>query len=181
MNLDQKLEMARVRAEKEAGGFTNDNKITRQLKAEMQKLEEEYGKDFAQAKRTFDGLVSLEDFYDSVEEQLERRDDYIKECEEEIKRLNDYFSQAVQDLEQEQLTGEELKECYATIAKLERQVQDLEQEISVLEQDDPLEKHLKSTAWNLNRIANVLEEQFALSDSQSILAQLRSKGGRKNG
>jgi chromosome segregation ATPase len=139
MNLEQKLEMARVRAEQAEA----DLKIRNQLNAEMKELEREYGKDFAQTKRTFDGLVPLEDFYDSYEEQLERRDEYIKECEAKIRRLQ----------------------------KL----------VDELESEDPLEKHLKSTAWNLNRIANVLEEQFALSDSQAILAQLRSKGGRKNG
>jgi chromosome segregation ATPase len=143
MNLDQKLEMARVRAEKEAGGFANDKEIRRQLKAEMKQLEEEYGKDFAQTKRTFDGLLPLEGYYDSYAEQMQRRDEYINECEAKIRRLQ----------------------------KL----------VDELESEDPLEKHLKSTAWNLNRIANVLEEQFALSDSQAILAQLRSKGGRRNG
>ena len=116
MNLEQKLEAARTRAEKQS--FTSHQK-------------------------DFNSLTPNEGFYDSVAEQIERRNEYIEICEEEIKRLQNLVNE--------------------------------------LDAEDPLEKHLKSTAWNLNRIANVLEEQFSLSDSQAILAQLRSKGGRKNG
>ena len=114
MNLDQKLEIARVRAEK---------------------------KSFKSQQQDFNSLVPNEGFYDSIAEQIERRNEYIKACEAEISRL--------------------------------------QQQVDELEGVDPLEQHLKSTAWNLNRIANVLEENFALSDAQSMLAKLRKKGGKR--
>lgn len=59
-----------------------------------------------------------------------------------------------------------------------RRIKELQNRIEELEGEDPLEKHLKSTAWNLNRIANVLEDKSPSADS--ILRKLGKlqRGGR---
>ena len=83
MDLEQKLEQARVRAEKTDA----EKSISQQLQQEYAELEEKYGKEFAVIKREFDGLTTNEFYYDSFAEQMQRRDDYIKSCEAEIQRL----------------------------------------------------------------------------------------------
>lgn len=60
--------------------------------------------------------------------------------------------------------------------ELEEENKKLKEQIEELEGVDPLEQHLKSTAWNLNRIANVLEEKKQTSQSQ-IIKRLSKKGG----
>ena len=73
--------------------------LEQKLENEIQKQIVTYG-EFAQTKRTHDGLVQLEGFYDSVAEQMQRREEYIRDCEAEIARLNTLVEQSPTTLDQ---------------------------------------------------------------------------------
>lgn len=66
MNFDTKLSTARTRAEKQ---------------------------DFPQLQQEYASLTPNEGFYDSVAEQMQRREEYIRVCEAEIARLNTLVEQ----------------------------------------------------------------------------------------
>lgn len=156
--LENKLEAARVRAEKADSATT----ISQKLEREYALLERDYGEKFAPVKREYDGLASTEGYYDSFAEQMQRRDDYIKSCEAEIKRLKEFYD----------VTG---KNWLQAIQLNSQQNEKLQEKIEQLEQENPLEKHLKSTAWNLNRIANVLESMNQENGKDWVVKQLRKK------
>ena len=67
MNFDTKLSTARTRAEKQ---------------------------DFTQLQQEYASLTPNEGFYDSVAEQMQRREEYIRDCEAEIARLNTLVEQS---------------------------------------------------------------------------------------
>lgn len=141
MNLEQRLEIARTRAEKSdtkpaisKSAEINQristaklkSKISEAMKKEYAELEQDYGVEFARTKHIYDGLETNEGFYDSVEEQMQRRNEYITDCEAEIRRL--------------------------------KQEQDFWKSLVSGVVNNEIEKHIKSASWNLNRIATVIEQ-----------------------
>ena len=129
MNLEQQLEIARVRAEK-----------LNSLKQEIKTSAEVYN-----------GLLPTEGYYDSFAEQFERREQRVVELEKQLEQA---------------------------MAELDFWKERVSKMVNSSKEEDPIEHQLRSVSWNLNRIANVIEENFALSDAQSMLAKLRQKGGK---
>lgn len=64
--------------------------------------------------------------------------------------------------EQINLRNEFLKVC-------EREIENLQLKVERLDVEDPLERHLKSTAWNLNRIANCVESLVGAEEMRRLL------------
>ena len=190
MNLEHTLEIARVRAEK-----------LNSLKKEIKTSAEVY-KGLLPTEGYYDSFAEQ---FERREQRVEELENQLEQAMAELDFWKERVSKMVnskqsEDLDQEVL--DERKEYFVELygdqdwlsdyegwclggyyhlahAEDQKEINRLQGIVDSIEEQDAIEHQLRSVSWNLNRIANVLEENFALSDAQSILAKLRQKGGKR--
>ena len=200
MTIETKLENARVRAEKKidadavnanviyewygkpeyrsqhwnpsdlAKQVRNLNKEKPITKQHFTNHYDEYDHDFGLLADYIDAMYVKSNSHQSKSLMVIRKDDFNELISfiSDLQSDNRMCSELPDDNFVEELENE--------IQGLEKEIRRLNNRIEELEGVDPLEQHLKSTAWNLNRIANVLEEKKQTSQSQ-IIKRLSKKGG----